>query len=372
MSDLFNTTLAALAQPRKGILNYNHNKYSDESRRRAQRALIGAQKFVVCDSLLEHAVVASFSPPRTLLDMCELAKPAFDNMWIEWDERKRMQALIKHGTKLGIFPDDHDWEQREWGEDVGYHVMVDKASSGSSVVYHTYEQYAYVEGQIACPPLSFGLMNDQEFDVSSFEHTTHGTWEGKGTIPPAERRATQAKLGTLLLGKFYITHWPDQQDHLHDLYHRFNPTISNSGNMALPKSIANEDKPKLAEGSALCVTGDMRFLIAVLALLNYPHTVVERKMEVGTSRIMWGKRVPRNEVKVLEIDLPKPRGTTRYERMFKGGGGKKRRHVRRGHWRRFRHSDGTVSTRWIGEQWVGSEDVGTITHDYELKSKGAR
>jgi hypothetical protein len=93
---------------------------------------------------------------------------------------------------------------------------------------------------------------------------------------------------------------------------------------------------------------------------------------MGPPRIAYGRRVPRNELRVLEIDLPKPRGTTRYERMFKGGGGKKRRHVRRGHWRRFRHADGTVSTRWIGEQWVGSADVGTITHDYELKSKGAK
>lgn len=367
MSDLFNTTLAALAQPRKGILHYNHNKYSDESRRRAQRALIGAQKFVVCDSLLEHAVVASFSPPRTLLDMCELGKPAFDNMWIEWDERKRMQALIKHGTKLGIFPDDHDWEQREWGEDVGYHITLDAQS------FHSYEQYAHIEGQIACPPMAFGLMNEQEFDVTKFKHRVIGQGrQDLGEPSRDERHVQQAKLGTLLLGKFYINHWPDHQDHLHDLYRRFNPTISNSGNMLLPKRVPPEHQAGYAEKAALCVTGDMRFLIAVLALLNYPHTVVERKMEVGTSRIMWGKRVPRNEVKVLEIDLPKPRGTTRYERMFKGGGGKKRRHVRRGHWRRFRHSDGTVSTRWIGEQWVGSEDVGTITHDYELKSKGAK
>ena len=55
-----------------------------------------------------------------------------------------------------------------------------------------------------------------------------------------------------------------------------------------------------------------------------------------------------------------------------GGGGKKRRHVRRGHWRRFKHRDGTISTRWIGEQWVGSEELGTITHDYNLKSKELR
>lgn len=363
MSDLFNTVLAALARPRKGVFGYNQNKYADHCRRRSQRSLISAQKFVVCDSLLEHAVVASFSPPRTLLDMCECAVPPFNNMWIEWDEHKRMKAIIKHGTKLDVFPADYDWEQRNWGEEVGYHIERDDHP------FSTYEQYAYMQGQIMCPPMGVSLMNDREFDASEYKHTS-----ADGITPTRqEARRQQAKLGKLLLGRHYVGQWKfDEADPLHELYYRFNPCLSSSGNMLLPKRVAPEDQAGLAEKSAITVTGDMRFLIAVIALLNYPHTVVERTTEATPPRLMWGRRVPRNEVKVLEIDLPKPRGTTRYERMFKGGGGKKRRHVRRGHWRRFRHRDGTVSTRWIGEQWVGSEEVGTITHDYELKSKGAK
>ena len=367
MSDLFNTVLAALARPRKGIHSYNHNKYSDESRRSLQRTLIGSQKFVVCDSLLEHAVAASFSPPRTLLEMCECAVPPFNNMWVEWNEHTRMKTLIKHGTRLGVFPADYDWEQRDWAEDVGYHITADVQS------YYSYANFSFAEKMIMCPPMAVGLMCDREFDVTEFKHkVTGGDWRSVGELETSQRHEQQANLGRLLLGNFYVDHWSEHEDDLRELYYRMNPTICNSGNMMLPKRIPADKQAGLTKRSALMVTGDMRFLIAVIALLNYPHTVVERTHEATPPRLMWGKRVPRNEVKVLEIDLPEPRGTTRYERMFAGGGGKKRRHVRRGHWRRFKHRDGTISTRWIGEQWVGSKELGTITHDYNLKSKEQR
>ena len=112
--------------------------------------------------------------------------------------------------------------------------------------------------------------------------------------------------------------------------------------------------------------------MAVLALVNYPHTIVERdQIDTKLRSMAWGQRVPRNEVRLLDIDLPKPRGTTRYEKMFKGGGSPKRR-VRRGHWRRLKRRDGTFSVKWIEEQWVGNADLGTIIHDYNLKSKESR
>jgi hypothetical protein len=141
--------------------------------------------------------------------------------------------------------------------------------------------------------------------------------------------------------------------------------------MVLPKKIAEDrhTREKIAEQAVLSYRGDMRFIIAVMALLNYPHTTKERKLETSPQRFMFGKKLPRNELRVMEIDLPKPRGVTRYERMFKGGGGKKRRHVRRGHWHTYVFKNGERIKKWVEEQWCGDAALGTITHDYELKNK---
>ncbi len=354
MGDLFNTVMAALAQPRKGIAKYEPHKYSEASRRICQKDLIGAQKFTVCNSLVEHAVLASFSKPKALVDMCELAVPPFRNMWIEWDETHRMELLRHYGTKLGHFDKSLEWTPDGWGEEVGYHIWNDPPMPQ----YH-YSQYAQHGGQVHVPHISFSLTN-----------------EGK-VVPPMieEERRKQRKFGKLLLSSAYAEKFEGDAS-LDTLYSRMNPSASKAGSMILPKELVRRGilNPKMKsllmdEGSAMAFAGDTRFLITVLALINYPHTTSERKVAMGPPRIAYGRRAPRNELRVLEIDLPKPKGTTQYARMFKGGGGKKRRHIRRGHWRKFSHEDGTVSTRWIGEQWVGSADVGTITHDYQLANK---
>ena len=48
----------------------------------------------------------------------------------------------------------------------------------------------------------------------------------------------------------------------------------------------------------------------------------------------------------------------------------KRRHKRRGHDRYMKLKDGTVVKKWIEEQWVGNEELGLITHEYELTKGG--
>ena len=65
--------------------------------------------------------------------------------------------------------------------------------------------------------------------------------------------------------------------------------------------------------------GEIRWVISILALLNYSHTVIARDQEPsGAKRIAYGAVVPRNELRVVEIDLPKPRGTVQYEKLFSG------------------------------------------------------
>jgi hypothetical protein len=351
--------MSALANPRKGIRNYHKHSYSDASRRMCQQGLIGAQKFTICDSLLEHAVVASFARPKSLIDMCEIGIPCFHNMWIEWNEVKRIELLRYYGTKYKYYPKDHNWalEQRynTCGERIGYHIFNDKPDP-----HFCYSQYTLKDDQIHVPPMSFSMINEGIMD----EFPT------LVKINSATTKAQQAKYGPVLLGNTY-SNYHKNSPFLEQVYYKLLPSISNAGNMVLPQKIAEDrhTREKIAEQAVLSYRGDMRFIIAVMALLNYPHTTKERKLETSPQRFMFGKKLPRNELRVMEIDLPKPRGVTRYERMFKGGGGKKRRHVRRGHWHTYVFKNGERIKKWVEEQWCGDAALGTITHDYELKNK---
>ena len=88
------------------------------------------------------------------------------------------------------------------------------------------------------------------------------------------------------------------------------------------------------------------------------------------NHIYMNKSVPKNEYKIVEIDLPKPRGKKIYNKIFTGQGSPKRLHWRRGHWRRITDRNGnTVKRTWIEEQKVGNPELGTIIHDYVLKSR---
>ena len=64
------------------------------------------------------------------------------------------------------------------------------------------------------------------------------------------------------------------------------------------------------------------------------------------------------------------KGKKIYNKIFTGQGSPKRLHWRRGHWRRITDRNGnTVKRTWIEEQKVGNPELGTIIHDYVLKSR---
>ena len=111
-----------------------------------------------------------------------------------------------------------------------------------------------------------------------------------------------------------------------------------------------------------------RFLLCLNAMINYPHFVIQKESpKVYQQRMIHGRRMPRNELNVLTLELPKPRGVTYYTKKFANVGSPKRRHKRRGHDRYIKLKDGTVVRKWIEEQWVGNEELGVITHEYDLK-----
>ena len=379
-TSLYNLLLAALSAPKRGfhspvfgVKNRKFNKIVEREVRALRTDLIGAQRFVLQPSLMRHAAMASLVPPERLLDMFSIGRPCFDNLWIEWDDTRRVPILFECMEEMGMEitqPKDPD----QWVPKIGFHITSNEPEGQGWLC----QQYCLSEDKIGHPEWAINFTCEEPFDMdrlASMAITNHGEISG------TEIEAMMCEQGPTLIGGPYMNHWGGKRRRpMTDIFSRVGMTLGTFTSVGLKYDTAlatQMEQPevhrKSQENSMLMWTGDIRYLMAVLALVNYPHTIVERdQIDTKLRSMAWGQRVPRNEVRLLDIDLPKPRGTTRYEKMFKGGGSPKRRHVRRGHWRRLKRRDGTFSVKWIEEQWVGNADLGTIIHDYNLKSKESR
>ena len=368
MSEFVNTTLAALASPKQGLAAFTKSKQGAVQLRETQRCLVGSTKFTVSDSLLRHAVKAMMLPPNMLLAAARLAIPPFENMWIEWDSNLQRDLMKEEYEARGIA---YNNDPTGGLSRVGYNIVMLQGLS----MYNMYG-ISNDDGKIYYPAHGFYMSNEDVLDAEAFVKRRNSRNMTGHEFTPEDFRGQQITLGSAFLSQQYIKLF-DSQKHamtLVELSQRFALGTHQIGECFVPDVTVSTDTARMnqiVQGSLSMFSGDARLLLTLLALVNYPHHVFERKLDAGSPKIAYGRRVPRNEVRVLEIDLPKPRGVKKYERMFTDGKGSPRRqHVRRGHWRTYHHKDGRVTRRWIKEQIVGNASVGIIDHEYELVKKG--
>ena len=384
--DLFNRVIAAHAQPKKGFARLtNHNESGKKLaylKRKAEAnfqhnrtSLLGAQRFSVSNQMLDHAIAASLAKPERLIDMIATAIPCFDNMWVEWDVHHYMKTArwLNEGVRQEDLPDDHhEKDLSTWPTRAGFHFL--RLSEENGIVpllemnkhmgEHDFAVLSYsVEesGKIATSKLSLCLNFSLDLSIIKDNDANAAFFLNKVVQP--------------LLGEKYTKkHSGDQTS-----FNKISEAISFIGSpldLSLngqPYTMIQKVDDNIApffEATVGFFGQTFRVLIATLALLNYPHIVIQRDLpKVNGGGLYLGRKLPKNELKVLEIDLPKPRGTTHYERMFKGHGSKKRQHVRRGHWRTLRMKSGEIKHTWIKECLAGNPELGRVIHDYHLISK---
>ena len=363
--DFFNIVMAALAEPRRGLDRYTKSRRGEYARNRLRQELLGSQRFTVSNSLSYETVKASFAKPKVLAGMMDMAIPPFDNMWIEWDEPHRVKTVHDTLTSTGLRTEPI--KEDGVSSRVGYHIH--KRADGKC---HEYQMFCMTEGKVAIAPMVMCMNNADAITSEAFL----GEHQFQNAPPPNEKvwREEQIENGMPFLGMSYCQiHGDRATKHICDLVFRMGTAISPNfvlGFNADPMKVMEWLKP-LQKNMRIMSDGDARYLITVLAMLNYPHKIVQRGdvQQAAASRIQFGRRVPRNELRILEIDLPKPLGTTKYEKMFRGMGSPKRQHVRRGHFHTYIYKDGRRESKWIEEQVVGNPELGKIDHDYLLKRR---
>ena len=379
-NDLFNEVMLALAIPNRMLKKSNvqwpqTGREADWSIRNTRQLLAGSTKFIVSDSLLKHAVMASLVPPKFLLEACKWGMPPIENMWIEWNEERRVELMEEQLTSMGVKV-SNDETDKFASERVGYHISPVKGLNMYSLFFRDQS-----DGSIAVPRHAFYIKNEEELTFDDFINQRKvEMYDMHEETARADFANWQELFGRELIGPSYSEALYPEEKHK-----RYTSQIMRRmayGTHPLSDAAYKEEfKRHRLKGRALAQwfmqtiqmnMGDARFLMTLMALINYPNILIERDQPEVQQRMIAGRRVPRNEMRVIELDLPKPRGVTRYQRMFKGMGTPKRQHVRRGHVRTIKHKDGTETTRWIPEMVVGDPSLGRIDHQYDLKTKGSK
>jgi hypothetical protein len=399
--------------------------------------LVQSKKFVIDDSLLYNLVQASMVKPKAFLKAIELAKPPFPNMFIEFNEKALFRAYKKfyatqypalmsfisrrllntsERTRKGyhILSDDDTTEFMPWylltdesgrlandkwftspksvrvvnvsDKDVDFERRVKDITNNKDKFTRNYK-YRYEQGQVngadmvTMPGISF-------FGEDYFHYYSERF--AKGVEQRAEELSEIMKSESFvygrdsLMGRGYnksICHRVASQGDFASICSKLWHGNSYAWDWSVPEKDI-EDKVKSSDkveqdGFNLAYeffNGEIKFLIAALAMFNFDHIIYKKKSR-GTTKLQHisrGQRIPFNEYSLMTIELPKPRGVKKYEREFTGHGSPKCEHWRCGHWRRYRDRFGNVTKRtWIKAKKVGNKAYGTKQTEYKLnKAQG--
>jgi hypothetical protein len=359
---LANMVQAALAEPKKGFAMYSGGSVAEAMRRNMQADMATMQKFIVDNTLLDEIVKASFVKPQTLLAMLHRAMPCFDSMWVEWDENARLQSRKKAHEKYtpDVYIKFNDGNVA--GSRGGYHIR----KVNDKIIYAKYKITRQNEvEQIGAFPLGFEISNVDRIFSDKAEML--------------QLNYNQETSNIIFAPWYYEKHNMDpvQRQFLDEIMYRCGIVQTAAMHWSIPaqkfkmgwepSEMAELIRRNFSPDHTHFGMGDVRFLIALLSTLNYDQVIhLNTTPPKKIDHVRFGRVVPKNEYKVVTIQLPKPRGVKIYEQMFTGHGTPKREHWVRGHHRRIK---GRSEPTWIPPHIRGNPDLGTIVHDYKLEGK---
>ena len=392
----------ALSNPKRGLSGYMGGSIADEMANKTQIEIVQSQKFVISPSLVNHAVRASFSKPSVLLDMLNQGKPPYNNLWLEWDEDYRQDCLQTVHKENG-----KDFSEVKTNPNkVGYHIQLITDELGDEhFLYTAYGQFGSDDpdvptikrNQFYSLPMSFILynnasptfediqarnelldevprewvvQNEEAWFFEGFKHTftLMANWYSMENLPKALNIVDGDVLE--LDQKKFKKLMNYNKSHEFNCFKEISKRISIGQSACMhwiitkQKFLAGYEKDEMEfyiKHSLDSLGGDARFIIALFGLLNSDITTTE-EVEPNNKLIytQFGKRVPRNAYKVLNVNLSDTKVRKIYKSKFTGV--KKRQHERRGHWRNYTNG----KRIWINSFLAGDPEIGIVTKDYNF------
>tara|TARA_R100001440_G_scaffold924_1_gene3036 strand:+ start:1057 stop:2394 length:1338 start_codon:yes stop_codon:yes gene_type:complete len=364
-----------------------------------------ATKINIGQSLIEHAIEACEMPPKDLLNAFMTGIPAFNSMWIEWDPGFSREMT---GVRFGYLIQKVGWENYnqfeaeqaspkerakrvrertinpEWYPD--YRLTPRMGFENNWFELHKFIHRPESNEQTLIAPKCGALFSYGEEERELNERLLIDFRTGKPMSREDYQKHSTEKRGIEILTQEYVDYYSNkkaQKAFLNGLFlrfgfcqHLFAPLTKDryaSNWQADYINFINNGTPSSEWLDGHSWAMDLRFVIAVLGLLNYQREV-ERDIEIVDNDDIEKHLVlhePINEVKVVEINLPKDAGVKLYGKIFKQCITRQRKHLRRGHWRTIHYKSGLIKRKWVQPYWAGDAKLGTIIHDYHLVNKKA-
>jgi hypothetical protein len=412
-------------RPSKGLQIYDANEQSRKVVRQCQLDFKKAKKAVVHSSLMQEIVQrgADLTADEAVLALWN-AEPPSENLFIEWNEPTKQwwQQKIFH-KKWGIC--NGDVASSIVNPSVGYWIRkteeVDGVYLGDSVytldsfLYLTNAEYdkgidpsrvKYVNNKVYIHDMRMVVNFAKPFDdeiiedyrQSPFELTTYGKKylakvelqkRMQEILYPHDLTLEQCMPSALnvdraLWGNIWSYHNSKKRKDKKDwgLLRKHIMWKPGLGHEIDP--VRNElQKSKADYSSLLGSMGDIRFLVSLLNIWNYPRYVTQEVRESkGKRTIIRGETIPTDEHVVLRVNLPKDEGVKLYRTDGNGQGGNgtpKKYHEVEAHTRVYPtlyNDDGSVKRKGfsvrVKEHGRGNERLGTITKEYKLMGKENR
>lgn len=389
MTNLFSLadlSLAALSNPKRGlsmtskdnlaVIKFpNHELRAKAQAKKLYKRLRRAVRFVVDDDLLHYVTDLSLKMDanQAYNMLRNSGRLPFPDVWFEWDEKKRVQQINEWAghkdRSLEHIPERTGYLAKEgWPNNTKEQLSEDSPCCFFTNFFHD-------NGYVCIPPT--GIQMNLTDSLCCFPKKT------KDDLLPSELGKSFA-IDDLIDGVILDPHneqsvqaamlagwWVKKNENKRSL-----PKLMNSIRLVSTDALAwwrykidyvdQEVQEALMEFSKACLHGDARFMIALLATINYTRFVNEPEEQkfVGR-RIRFGKVVSGSTYRVLKLTLPKPMGVNVAARKFSENPTKRRLHEVIGHYVHKRNG----TRYWRNAHSRGNKEFGKVIKDYELAGR---
>ena len=409
--------IAALNVPKRGILAYSDTPQSRNAAASFKQRIRHARRFEATNEVVKIAFELSLSPIKTILRFAEASHAPHDKVWIEWDEDYRQQLICEYHKIDKI-------EDNDVASNIGYLLETERpmGNDGQSWYSATGVFMPKMEPQrrVHVSPISLAIHpdnNDRIFkkerlgnlgsllpnplgkdnqklidlfaqssapdivkDQDGFWNEDYSKYQGQLNESDWETIASLKHTARTILGHTWVS---DQFDHenidkqeagkLFDELAFLSgkmmfQTSPHSGiNIELYQDAAKHNKNPNVDiwgDAAMSHNGDGRFLVTLLAMINYNWVAGGEPQRSRQKSISFGRTKAHSEYYKLGITVPKEQIEIKDHQI--GHSTPRRQHEVRGHFRVIKRNGIVTKRVWVKPHNRGNPELGIITKDYVL------
>lgn len=333
---LLDLTRFALANPEKQIPLFSGPwPKAKEQCKAFDQKLLTARRFTLSDDLVHVAAAFSVSPANVLRRVLSKCRTPFDKIWIEFNERVRMQALQDYGYaqvtsksayRLGFLVERV--VEREQSTKTLYKAAVVSLLADKDKTYEVDD--VGLDGKISIFPLGFKYdlehteiepwMTVDDYYANNYVRNSEKEW-------PIENYTMSMALSPHYCHMNVNMGLSDELKALdaHVRYCLIGPAV-------LSFKWFTEREPtdyKFATG----INGDWRILIAILAIINSYEIRHESVVRASNKKLIKGRSMPYMDYSTIQLTVPRKKIIRHFlDADYRGLGLPRRLHPVMGHW----------------------------------------